>query len=264
MIRVAVAGAAGRMGQTLIRLIAETDGVTLTHAIERIGSDNIGRDSGELSAIGQNGILITDSIDAANFDTLIDFTSPNSTLANACFCSENGKHMVIGTTGLTESDRLQLEEYSSSTSIVFAPNMSVGVNLTFKLLEMASKALGTNIDVEVIESHHKHKVDSPSGTALKMGEVVANARGQSLNEVGVFTRHGQIGPRPDGSIGFATIRAGDIVGEHTVMFASEGERIEITHKSSSRNNYAAGAIRATFWLKEKNSGLYSMYDVLGL
>ena len=252
------------MGRTLVKLISETDGFTLTHGFERSDSPYLSTDSGELAAIGRNGVLVSDDIASGTFDTLIDFTTPETTLRNANYCAASGKSMVIGTTGVTESDRLVLEQHSRIIPIVFAPNMSVGVNLTFKLLELASKVLGTSADVEIIESHHKHKVDSPSGTALKMGEVVAESRGQELSGVGEFTRHGQTGPRPDGSIGFATIRAGDIVGEHTVMFASEGERIEISHKSSSRNNYAAGAIRATQWLEGRKSGLFSMHDVLGI
>jgi len=265
-VRVAVIGAAGRMGRALIEAVTEAEGVALTAAIDRPGNSLIGSDAGELAAIGKLGVAVADSLDAVkdDFDVLIDFTAPAATVANARFCAEHGKKMAIGTTGLSEDEKAQLAEAASKTAIMFAPNMSMGVNLCFKLLEIAAQVLGDEVDIEVVEAHHRHKVDAPSGTALRMGEVVADALGRDLNKVAVYGREGQEGPRDRETIGFATVRAGDIVGEHTVMFAADGERVEITHKATSRMNFARGAVRACRWLGEKEPGLFDMQDVLGL
>jgi len=266
MQRIAVTGAAGRMGRTLIEAITQTEGLELAAAVEMPGSSLIGADAGELVALGKIGVLIKDSLADVidQFDTLIDFTVPQATLANAELCAAHGKKMVIGTTGIDFAGKAQLEKAAKSTAIMWAPNMSVGVNLCFALLDMAARVLGDDVDIEVLESHHKHKIDAPSGTALRMGEVVADALGRDLKEVAVYGREGQTGVRDPKTIGFATVRAGDIVGEHTVMFAAEGERVEITHKASSRMNFGRGAMRACLWLADKNTGLYDMQDVLEL
>lgn len=267
MIKVAVTGAAGRMGKANIEAIQMTDGVELGAAIVEPGSTLIGADAGEVAGVGKLGVSMVGSLDEAvtDFDVLIDFTAPEVTLLNVDFCAAHGKHVVIGTTGLSDEQKAVLEEQSAKTAIVFAPNMSVGVNLCFKLLEIAAKALGNDdYDIEVIEAHHRHKVDSPSGTALRMGEVVADALGRDLKECAVYGREGQTGARPRGEIGFETIRAGDVVGDHTVLFGTEGERIEITHKASNRLTFAKGAVRACKWLKGKTTGLYDMQDVLEL
>jgi len=268
MTRIAVTGAAGRMGKTLIEAIALTEGAELSAAIVEPGSTLIGADAGELAGVGYQGVKVAGSLDVVkqDFDLLIDFTLPSVTMENLAFCVANGKQMVIGTTGLDESQKQTLAEAAEKIGIVFAPNMSVGVNLCFKLLEIAAKALGEDngYDIEVIEAHHRHKVDSPSGTALRMGEVVADALGRDLKECAVYGREGMVGPRKPREIGFETIRAGDVVGDHTVLFATEGERIEITHKASSRMTFAKGAVRASLWLGERSSGLYDMQDVLNL
>jgi 4-hydroxy-tetrahydrodipicolinate reductase len=268
MTRIAITGAAGRMGKTLIEAVDAAEGLTLGAAIVLPDSSLIGADAGELAGVGRLGVAITGSLESVtgDFDVLIDFTSPESTLANLEICKAAGKSMVVGTTGLTESQKAKLADGGESISIVFAPNMSVGVNLCFKLLEVAAKALGDDggYDIEVIEAHHRHKVDAPSGTALRMGEVVADALGRDLKECAVYGREGQTGARPEKEIGFETIRAGDVVGDHTVLFATEGERIEITHKASSRMTFAKGAVRAAAWLSNKQTGLFDMQDVLEL
>lgn len=268
MIRIAVTGAAGRMGKTLIEAIQQSDGVCLSAAIVEPGSSLIGADAGELAGVGKLGVALVGSlqqvIDA--FDVLIDFTAPAVTLENLAICRAQAKQMVIGTTGLTDADKAELKRAAADMALVFAPNMSVGVNLCFKLLEVAAKALGDDggYDIEVIEAHHRHKVDAPSGTALRMGEVVADALGRDLKTCAVYGREGYTGARSAKEIGFETIRAGDVVGDHTVLFATEGERIEITHKASSRMTFAKGAVRAAIWLKDHPAGLYDMQDVLGL
>ncbi len=265
-VRVAVIGAAGRMGRALIQAVTEGEGVTLSAAVDRPGNSLIGSDAGELAAIGKLGVTVADSLEAVkdDFDVLIDFTAPAATVANAQFCAEHGKKMAIGTTGLSDDEKAQLAESAKKTAIMFAPNMSMGVNLCFKLLEVAARVLGDEVDIEVVEAHHRHKVDAPSGTALRMGEVVADTLGRDLKQVAVYGREGQEGPRDRDTIGFATVRAGDIVGEHTVMFAADGERVEITHKATSRMNFARGAVRACRWLDGKEPGLFDMQDVLGL
>ena len=266
MIRVAVIGAAGRMGKTNIEAIVQGEGVELGAAIVEPGSSLIGADAGELAGVGKQGVAVVGSLADAkdDFDVLIDFTSPATTLQNLAFCAEHGKQMVIGTTGLTEEERAELNSYGDKMSLVFASNMSVGVNLCFKLLNMAAQALGDDYDVEIIEAHHRHKVDSPSGTALSMGEAVADGLGRDLRECAIYGREGQVGARPQKEIGFATVRAGDVVGDHTVLFGTEGERVEITHKASSRMTFAKGAVRATRWLNGQENGVYSMQDVLDL
>ncbi|MBL4608049.1 MAG: 4-hydroxy-tetrahydrodipicolinate reductase [Pseudomonadales bacterium] len=266
MIRVAVTGAAGRMGKTLIEAIHVTEGVTLAGAIEHSGSSLLGVDAGELAGVGKLDILVVDSLAEIKdaFDVLVDFTRPEVTMKNIAFCSEHGKKMVIGTTGLDAAQKQVLESATENTAIMFASNMSVGVNLCFKLLDIAARVLGDEADIEIIEAHHRHKIDAPSGTALSMGEVVANALGRDLESCAVYGRQGVTGVRDRKTIGFETIRAGDIVGDHTVLFAAEGERVEITHKASSRMTFAAGAVRASKWLEDKPSGLFDMQDVLEL
>lgn len=264
MIKIAIAGAAGRMGRTLIEAVDDSASLTLTNPFEHHASERVGADAGELAGIGSRGVPITSAIDANDFDVLIDFTVPAVSLEHARWCQANNRRIVIGTTGLSDDEQQQLSEMGSSAPIVYAPNMSVGVNLTLKLLDLAARTLGDDVDIEVIEAHHKHKVDAPSGTALKMGEVMATALNRDLNTDGVFVRHGQTGARPEKAIGFATIRAGDIVGEHTVLFATAGERVEITHKATNRMNFAAGAVRAAIWLAGQPVGLYGMDDVLSL
>ena len=268
MTRVAVTGAAGRMGKTIIEALQQNNAMTLSAAIIEPQSSLIGADAGELAGVGKLGVALAGSLADVvdDFDLLIDFTGPEVTMQNVAFCAEHGKKIVIGTTGLDDGQKEKLQQAAQKTAIVFAPNMSVGVNLCFKLLEVAAKALGedSGYDIEVVEAHHRHKVDAPSGTALRMGEVVADALGRDLKECAVYGREGITGARPPRQIGFETIRAGDVVGDHTVLFATEGERIEITHKASSRMTFAKGAVRAAGWLESKQTGLFDMQDVLGL
>jgi 4-hydroxy-tetrahydrodipicolinate reductase len=264
MTRIAIAGAAGRMGRNLVMACAASDEVQLTQALERPEGPLIGTDVGVVAGIEAQGVLINDSLDATQFDVLIDFTHPTATTLNIDFCLKHGKKMVIGTTGCDEDLVQKLETAGDTIAIMYAPNMSVGVNLCLKLLQTAAKVLGDTVDIEIVEAHHRHKVDAPSGTALKMGEVIADSLGRNLSECAVYGREGQTGARERQTIGFETIRAGDIVGEHTVLFAAEGERIEITHKASSRMTFANGAIRAAHWVDQKQNGLFGMEDVLGL
>lgn len=264
--KVAIIGAAGRMGKVLIEAVDGTDGVELGAAIVEPGSSLIGADAGDMTGIGKTGVQMVDSLDKVkdDFDLLIDFTFPDLTLENARFCQANGKMMVVGTTGMNDVEKAQLSEAAKSVPIMFAPNMSVGVNVALNLLRTAAQALGDDYDVEIIEAHHRHKKDSPSGTAVRMGEVVADALGRDLKECAVYGREGFVGERPPKEIGFETIRGGDVVGDHTVLFAGIGERIEITHKASSRMTFAKGAMRAATWLADKPAGLYDMQDVLSL
>ena len=264
-LRIAVAGASGRMGKMLIEAITSSEDAILTGALMRSGSPSIGTDAA-LFVGKPNGVLIESDLAKAliNSDFLIDFTRPEGTLNHLDYCAAHGIKMIIGTTGFDEAGKAAIAAAAEKTAIVFAPNMSVGVNVTLKLLEMAAKSFSHGYDIEIIEAHHRHKVDAPSGTALKMGEVIADALGRDLNEVGVFSREGVTGERDPSSIGFATIRGGDIVGDHTVLFAGIGERIEITHKSSSRVTYAHGSLRAARFLADKKTGLFDMSDVLGL
>lgn len=265
-VKIAVTGAAGRMGKTLIEAVAQAEGCELSAAIERPESSLIGADAGELAGLGKNGVTIVGDIaDVVNdFDVLIDFTAPLATLNNASVCAGAGKGMVIGTTGFDDAQKTALANSVASIAVCQASNFSTGVNLCFTLLDMAAKVLGDDVDVEIYEAHHRHKVDAPSGTALSMGQVVADALGRDLSKVAVYGREGQTGARERETIGFATVRAGDIVGDHTVMFCADGERVEITHKASSRMSFARGAVRAAKWLSEQSAGQYDMQDVLGL
>lgn len=266
MTKIAVTGAAGRMGRTLIEAIQQTEGLSLGAAIERQGSSLLGADAGELIGIGALGVELVDDLSKVmnHFDVLIDFTSPESTLNNVAFCREHGKKMIIGTTGLDDAQKSLLAEAGQEIAIMFASNMSVGVTLCLQLLETAAQVMGDDVDIEIIEAHHRHKVDAPSGTALTMGEVIADTLGRDLKECAVYGREGQTGARDRKTIGFETIRGGDIVGEHTVMFIADGERVEVTHKATSRMNFARGAMRATQWVLDKPNGLFNMRDVLGL
>ena len=266
MVRIAIAGAAGRMGRQLLKATHISEHAQLGAATERSGSTLVGADAGELAGIGAVSVSIVDDLAAAkdDFDVLIDFTVPVATLANIEFCQQHGKKIVIGTTGFSDEERLLIDKASEQISIVMAPNYSVGVNLVFKLLEKAAKVMGDYCDIEVIEAHHRHKVDAPSGTAIGMGEAIAGAMGNNLGDVAVYAREGITGERSRDEIGFATIRAGDIVGEHTAMFADIGERVEITHKATDRMTFANGAVRAAVWLSDKAPGFYTMQDVLGL
>lgn len=265
MTNIAIVGAAGRMGRTLIEAIQEADGVNLSAATERAGSSLLGSDAGEMAGVGKLDVALVDELTQANdFDVVIDFTSPEATLKHLDYCAANGKSIVIGTTGFSEEQKLSINAAATRIPVVFAPNMSVGVNVCLKVLDTVARVMGEGLDIEIIEAHHRHKVDAPSGTALRMGEVVADALGRDLQDVAVYGREGQTGARDRQTIGFETIRAGDIVGEHTVMFADIGERVEITHKASSRMTFAKGAVRAAGWLSDKSAGLYDMQDVLGL
>ena len=264
--RVAINGAAGRMGRELVVACQRNDALTLAAAFEAPDSPAIGQDAGRLATGEDLGVAIAsaDDRDASAFDVLVDFTRPEPCLAALADCVAGNAAMVIGTTGFDDSQLAQLDEAASKIALVFAPNFSAGVNLTLKLLETAAKALGDDFDIEVIEAHHRHKVDAPSGTALRMGEVLADATGRDLDDCAVYARQGHTGERERGSIGFQTIRGGDIVGEHTVLFAGEGERVEITHKASSRQTFAGGAMRAAAWVAQQSPGRYDMNDVLGL
>lgn len=266
MQRVAINGAAGRMGRMLIDACKHTQSLKLTAALERTGNENLGRDAGVLAGINPTGVVITDNIaDVINdFDVIVDFTRPEATLNLVESCLLHDKKIVIGTTGLSDSDRQKILSASEKIPIVFAPNMSVGVTLCFKLLRLAAEVLGDDVDIEIIEAHHRHKEDAPSGTAVRMGEVIAQVLGRDLKQQAVYGREGRTGVRNRKTIGFESIRAGDIIGEHTVIFAGEGERIEISHKASSRMNFALGAMRAVQWLENKKYGFYDMQDVLGL
>ncbi len=266
MQRIAVMGAAGRMGKTLIEAVRQAEGAQLSAAIDRADSSLVGVDVGELVAQGKIGVNLSGDLNAVldQFDVLIDFTHPSVTLKNLEICRAAGKAMIIGTTGFSPEEKQLLAEAGKQIPIVFAANFSVGVNLCLKLLDTAARVLGDEVDIEIIEAHHRHKVDAPSGTALRMGEVVANALGRDLQKVAVYGREGQTGARERETIGFATVRAGDVVGDHTVLFAADGERVEITHKASSRMTFAKGAVRAALWLHKRQPGLYDMQDVLGL
>ncbi|ELP4885943.1 4-hydroxy-tetrahydrodipicolinate reductase [Vibrio cholerae] len=266
MVRIAIAGAAGRMGRNLVKATHQNPLSELGAGSERSESSLVGVDIGELCGIGKQGIVLVDNLEQAveQFDVIIDFTAPTSTLANLALCEQHGKKLVIGTTGFTDAQRQTIEQAAKKIPIVMAPNYSVGVNLVFKLLEKAAKVMGDYCDIEIIEAHHRHKVDAPSGTAIGMGEAIAHAMGNQLSDVAVYAREGITGERSRNEIGFATIRAGDIIGEHTAMFADIGERVEITHKATDRMTFANGAVKAAIWLAEQPAGFYTMTDVLGL
>jgi 4-hydroxy-tetrahydrodipicolinate reductase len=265
-VRIAVVGASGRMGRTLIESAKQQEVIVLGAAIERTGSSLIGVDAGELAGVGAMNVAITDSLDSVvnDFDVLIDFTSPESSIIHLDWCAKNHKAIVIGTTGFNHAQKTLIGAYSEQVPVVLAPNMSVGVNVMWKLLALTTEVMGDYTDIEIIEAHHRHKKDAPSGTALKMGEIIAQTLGRDLEQCAVFGREGITGERERNTIGFATVRAGDIVGEHTAMFADMGERLEITHKATSRMTFANGAMRAAFWLSDQNAGLYDMQQVLGL
>ena len=263
--RIAVAGASGRMGHMLIEAITAADDCVLAGALDIAASPALGTDASAF--LGRaSGVAITADLAAGlqGAQVLIDFTRPEGTLAHVKACRAQGVNLVIGTTGFSEAEKAEIAAAAQDIAIVLAPNMSVGVNVTLKLLEMAAKALSTGYDIEIIEAHHRHKVDAPSGTALRMGEVIADALGRDLKDCAVYAREGVTGERDPSSIGFATIRGGDIVGDHTVLFAGTGERIEISHKSSNRSGYAQGSLRAVRFLADKKSGLFNMFDVLNL
>lgn len=264
--KVGIIGAAGRMGRTLVNAVLAHEGLELAAAVDAPGSSLIGADAGELAGAGKQGVIVAGDLAEVveQADVFIDFTLPEATMRNLAICREAGRKLIIGTTGLSDDQKAELEVAAGDIAICFAPNFSIGVTLCFKLLDMAARVLGDDVDIEVIEAHHRHKIDAPSGTALRMGEVVADALGRDLKECAVYGREGRTGERDRKTIGFETIRAGDIVGEHTVMFAAEGERVELTHKATSRMNFARGAVRAAAWLEAHDKGLFDMQDVLGL
>lgn len=265
LVAIGIAGSDGRMGRTLIESVHRSPDLRLSAALEQSGSAAIGRDAGAALGI-ETGVTVMDDVGTAldGCEVLIDFTRPAGTRAHLEMCARKGVNMVIGTTGLSAEDRAAIDAAAGRIGIVFAPNMSVGVNLAFKLVELAARVLGPEYDAEVIEAHHRYKVDAPSGTALRLGEKVAAGRGVKLDEHAVYAREGQTGERTAGSIGFATVRGGDIVGDHTVLFAGIGERFEITHRAASRDTFAQGALRAARFLRGRAPGLFDMQDVLGL
>lgn len=267
MVKVAIAGAAGRMGRTLVEAITQSD-AELSLAVATVLADDpaLGVDIGLLAMGSAMGVITVAELESVidEFDVLIDFTSPEATLAHLALCQAHNKAIVIGTTGISEEQQQSIAEAAEVIPIVFAPNMSVGVNLCFSLLEQAARVLGDTVDIEISEAHHRYKKDAPSGTALKMGSIIAETLGRNLDDCAIYGRQGVSEERDRKTIGFATVRAGDIVGDHTVTFAGLGERIEITHKASSRMTFASGAVRAANWLAGKSKGLYSMQDVLGL
>ena len=265
-LKIAIAGAGGRMGRQLKQTQHPPQPQQQPPPKHPKGSTLVGADAGELAGIGHLGVVVSDDLQAQknNFDLLIDFTRPQGTLEHIAFCLANNKKMVIGTTGFDEAGKAAIQAASEKIAVVFASNFSVGVNLVFKLLEKAAKVMGDYCDIEIIEAHHRHKVDAPSGTALSMGEHIAKTLGRDLKTHGVFCREGIIGERKRDEIGFSTVRASDVVGEHTVWFADIGERVEISHKASSRMTFANGAVRAAKWLESKSKGLFDMTDVLDL
>ena len=263
--RIAVLGAGGRMGRTLIQAVQQA-GFQLAAAIERPESSLLGSDAGELAGIGNIGVEVVGDLESVlnQCDVVIDFTAPAATAVHLELCRNAGVAMVIGTTGMSDAEKQQLDQVATQIPLVYAANYSVGVNVSIKLLELASKVFADTVDIEIIEAHHRHKVDAPSGTALMMGEAIADTLGRDLKKVAVYGREGYTGPRDRETIGFETIRGGDIVGEHTVMFIGEGERVEVTHKATSRMNFASGAVRAAAWVVGKDTKKYDMKDVLGL
>ncbi len=265
-IKIGVIGAGGRMGRMLIEAVQDNPKTTLSAAIERQGSSLVGTDAGELAAIGRLNVPVVDDLRAVidEIDVLIDFSLPDATEQNMQICAEHNVAMVIGTTGFSPEQEQVLSDASKHIAIVYAGNYSTGVNLSLKLLGMAAKAFGNDADVEIIEAHHKHKIDAPSGTAYMMAEAVAKARGQDLKEVAIYGREGQTGARETGTIGIHAVRGGEIIGDHTVMFIADGEVVEITHRARARMTFAAGAVRAATWITEQGRGQYNMQDVLGL
>ena len=265
MMNVAIAGASGRMGRVLIETVSRAPDARLAAALEQSGNPYVGKDAGELFEEAR-GVSISDDIEHAlsGCDVLIDFTRPDGTVRHLAVCRTLGVKLVIGTTGFDDSQKQAIAEAAREVPIAMAPNFSVGVNAAFRLIEVAAKALGDGYDIEIVEAHHRHKVDAPSGTALRMGEIVAGALNRDLKTCAVYDRHGDTGERNSQTIGFSSVRGGDIVGDHTVMFLGTGERVEITHRAASRDTYAQGALRSARFLLGKKSGLYDMQDVLGL
>ena len=265
MTNIAISGASGKMGKTLIQSVMDHDALNLSAAIDHDQSPVLNQDAATLIGLDACGIKVSSDLSQNDFDILIDFTRPQATLEYLDVCLSLNKSMVIGTTGFSDEELARIRDGAQEIAIFMAPNMSVGVNLSIKLMEMAAKVLADAADIEIIEAHHKHKVDAPSGTALAMGGAIANVLDRPLDNYGVFTRHGHTGARESGQIGFSVIRAGDIIGDHTALFALDGERIEITHKAVNRNIYANGAIRAAQWLaKQSSPGIYNMQNLLGL
>ena len=265
-LRLAIAGAAGRMGRTLIQAVSDESDLVLAGALEVSGNPLLGSDAGSVAGTGEAGVILSDDPGAVvrDCDVLVDFTRADACLGNLEAAAGAGIRAVVGTTGLDAAQRARVEELSRDMALVLAPNMSVGVNLCFRLIELAARTLGDEVDVEIIEAHHRNKVDAPSGTAVRMGEVVADALDRDLAQCAVYGRQGHTGARDRRTIGFETVRAGDIVGEHTVMFAGAGERVEITHRAGSRLNFAQGALRAARWIAPRDRGCFDMQDVLGL
>ncbi|ANH69990.1 4-hydroxy-tetrahydrodipicolinate reductase [Mitsuaria sp. 7] len=264
-LRIAITGASGRMGRMLVEAVLAAEDLELAAALDRDGSAALGQDAGAF--LGQaTGVAITSDVAAglAKADVLIDFTRPEGTMAHLALCAELGVRTVIGTTGFSPDEKAKIGEFAQRAAVMMAPNMSVGVNVVLKLLQQASKALAQGYDIEIVEAHHRHKVDAPSGTALKMGEVVAEALGRDLKTCAVYGREGVTGERDPSTIGFATVRGGDVIGDHTVMYLGIGERIEISHKASSRATFAQGSLRAARFLGERKTGLFDMNDVLGI
>jgi len=264
--RIAVSGAAGRMGKAVVKVCNSIKDVSIGAAIEHEKSSRLGMDSGEVAGLDRNGVPIVYELEAVleDFDVLVDFTVPEATISSLELCCNAGKRMVIGTTGMDDGQKERIRSAGSDIGIVFSPNMSVGVNLCFRLAQLAASVLGEIADIEIIEAHHRMKKDAPSGTAVRFGEIIADTLGRDLREGAVYGRQGRAGERDRETIGFETIRAGDIVGDHTVLFAAPGERVEITHKASSRETFASGAVLAARWLLDKSPGLYDMQDVLSL
>ena len=263
MLRIGISGAVGRMGRRLVALVNEAGDMELAAALECDGHPDLGRDAGEVAGVGVLGVAVAGSLDVKP-DVLIDFTAPGPTLARAKACAEAGVAMVVGTTGMSDEQVTELRDVAGKIACVFAPNMSVGVNVLAKLVRSAAQALGDDFDIEIIEAHHRFKKDAPSGTALKLARAAAEGVGRDLSEVGVYGRQGMVGERSRKEIGIHAIRAGDIVGEHTVLFGALGERIELKHSAQSRDTFVRGALRAARFVAGKAPGLYSMEDVLGL
>lgn len=264
--KIGIVGCAGRMGRMLLQEVLKTDGASLAGGTEPAGSPHVGRDVGLLVGSEEVGALVTDdpAVLFAAADVVIDFTTPTATLAHAKLAAEHGTALIVGTTGISPAQEAEIREAGGKTAVVMAPNMSVGVNLLFALTQRVAATLGIDYDIEIVEMHHRHKVDAPSGTALGLGRAAAAGRGVALDDVAVWAREGFTGPREEGAIGFATLRGGDVVGDHTVVFAAEGERLELTHKASSRAVFAKGAVRAALWCDGRAPGFYTMFDVLGL
>lgn len=268
-VKVAVTGFGGRMGRALAQALVQSEVAELSAAIVRPESSLVGADAGEVAGLGNLGLPIVGSLEKAEFDVLIDFSAPSATLANASFCAQHDKPIVIGTTGFDGEEKERLLKEADRIPLCLASNFSTGVNLCFQLLQMAARVMGEDADIEIVEAHHRHKVDAPSGTALSMGEVIADTLSRDLSQVAVYGREGQTGARERDTIGFATVRGGDVVGDHTVMFLADGERVEISHRASSRLSFARGAVRAALWLageagEKRAPGHYDMRDVLGL